>query len=154
MTVTRAAPRTTRSVVASTALAVAALDWVTKWLVAVTLDDRVVQLPGLTLRLGHNPGVAFGMGDDLPVALVVAVTAAVTAVVATLAMRGAMGPTWVGGLIVGGAVANLGDRLIGGSVVDFLDLGWWPAFNVADIALSAGCALVVILSLRTPPADS
>ncbi|HAS09045.1 MAG TPA: lipoprotein signal peptidase, partial [Acidimicrobiaceae bacterium] len=54
------------------------------------------------------------------------------------------------GLLLGGAVANLVDRLIGGTVVDFLDLGWWPSFNLADVALVVGCGLLVVDSLREP----
>lgn len=133
----------------ATAAAVAAVDWITKWAVAVTLDDRSMEVSGLTLRLGHNPGVAFGMGEDVPAPLILLITAAVTGLVAIAALRGEIRPAWVGGLVVGGAVANLGDRAIGGTVVDFLDVGWWPAFNVADIALSIGCVLLVLLSFRT-----
>lgn len=49
-------------------------------------------------------------------------------------------------------MANLGDRLVGGTVVDFLDLGWWPSFNVADIAITTGVALVLLAALRPPSA--
>ena len=45
-------------------------------------------------------------------------------------------------------MANLVDRSIGGTVIDFLDLGWWPSFNLADVALSLGGELLVLQSLR------
>jgi signal peptidase II len=51
------------------------------------------------------------------------------------------------GLLVGGAVGNLADRLVGGhggAVVDFIDLQWWPAFNVADAAITCGAVLLVV----------
>lgn len=142
--------RTARKV-AATAAVVVAVDWATKTLAALTLDDRVIEIGSvLTLRLGHNPGVAFGLGNQLPGALVIAATALVTAMVAMSALRGSFGPPLAAGLVVGGAVANLGDRLLGGSVVDFLDLGWWPSFNVADIGITSGVALVLLAALRAP----
>lgn len=138
-------------VLVATAAVVAAVDWGTKALVAVTLDDAPVRLGSLlTLRLGHNPGVAFGLGDALPAGVVVAVTAVVTVVLAVAAFRGTFTSNVLAGLLLGGAVANLGDRLIGGTVVDFLDLGWWPSFNLADVALVVGCGLLVLDSLREP----
>ena len=48
------------------------------------------------------------------------------------------------GLIIGGAVGNLADRLFRGKVVDFIDLGWWPIFNVADVAILVGAIIVLI----------
>lgn len=50
--------------------------------------------------------------------------------------------------MLGGSVANLVDRVIGGTVVDFLDLGGWPSFNVVDISLTLGSAALVLVSLR------
>lgn len=138
------------NVVASAAVVVA-VDWATKILAALTLDDEVIEIGSvLMLRLGHNPGVAFGLGDQLPGALVIAATALVTGVVTVSALRGSLGPPLAAGLVVGGTIANLGDRLVGGSVVDFLDLGWWPSFNVADIGITSGAALVMLSALRAP----
>lgn len=131
------------------AAAAVALDWVSKAAATATLDDRTVEVGTvLTLRLSRNPGVAFGLGDGLPGPVIIALTAAVTSVMAVAALRGAFPSPVAAGLVVGGAVANLGDRLLGGSVVDFLDLGWWPSFNLADVALSVGCGLLVLASVR------
>lgn len=51
------------------------------------------------------------------------------------------------GLIVGGAIGNLIDRIVYGAVIDFIDLGWWPLFNLADSAISTGIGLLIILIL-------
>ena len=135
---------------AGIAALVAAIDWATKVLATVTLEDAPIEVGSfITLRLSHNAGVAFGLGDRLPGAVVVTLTAAVTGVLAVAAVRGLLPSRVAAGLVLGGAVANLVDRVIGGTVVDFLDLGWWPSFNGADVALSVGCGLLVLLSLRT-----
>lgn len=138
----------TRAVVGVAAI-VAVMDWATKALATVTLEDAPVEVGSLiTLRLSHNPGVAFGLGDRVPGPVLIALTATVTAVLAIAAVRGMFPSRVAAGLVLGGAVGNLIDRIIGGTVVDFLDLGWWPSFNAADIALSIGCGLLVLLSFR------
>lgn len=141
-----------RATIAVVAALVALVDWSTKAVAAIALDDGAVALgSAITLRLGHNPGVAFGLGDRLPGSVVIAVTELVTLVMAGAAFRGSFPSNVAAGLVLGGAVANLTDRLIGGTVVDFLDVGWWPSFNAADIALSVGCALLLVSSLRASP---
>jgi signal peptidase II len=56
---------------------------------------------------------------------------------------------WVGiGLLTGGALGNLADRLRDGSVIDFFDPPGWPTFNVADVAIVAGIATIVLLQMR------
>lgn len=152
MTMTRAATRFGPRVVV-VAAAATAIDWATKLLAVVTLDDGPVVLGSvLTLRLSRNPGVAFSLGDRLPGSLLIAVTAAITIILAVAAVRGALGPWWAAGLVLGGAAANLGDRILGGSVVDFVDLEWWPSFNLADVWLTVGCVLLVLTSARQPEA--
>ena len=51
------------------------------------------------------------------------------------------------GLIVGGALGNLFDRIKDGAVVDFISVGWWPAFNVADSSISVGMFLLIVILL-------
>lgn len=149
--ITGARPR----LVAATAASVAALDWLTKVAAAVRLDDAPVELgSAITLRLGHNPGVAFGLGDQLPSWLLLALTSALTAGFALAALRGAFPSPAAAGLVVGGAVGNLVDRMIGGTVVDFLDIGSWPTFNLADVAITSGAVLLVIASLRAAPPET
>lgn len=52
------------------------------------------------------------------------------------------------GLIVGGALGNLIDRILLGYVIDFIQVGWWPVFNVADSAISVGAILLVLTLVR------
>jgi signal peptidase II len=67
-------------------------------------------------------------------------------------------PALAGGLVAGGALGNLldrllrsgGDGLVGGHVVDFIDLQWWPVFNVADMGIVGGAILLALLSFRAP----
>ena len=146
-------PTRTTIVLVATASASAVLDWASKLVASSGLDGGPVDLGPLDLRLSHNTGVAFGMGDRLPGPVILAVTAAVMVVFAIAAVRGALGPPVATGLVLGGGVANLVDRAVGGSVVDFLGVGWWPTFNLADVFLSAGCVLLVLSSLRAPPTD-
>ena len=126
---------------------VALVDWGAKLVAVAALDDGPVELGSvMTLRLSWNPGVAFGLGDFLPGPALIGLTALVTIVLGAGALRGAFTPWWAAGLVLGGAIANLGDRMIGGTVVDFLDLGWWPSFNVADVWITGGCVLLVLAS--------
>ena len=107
-----------------------------------------IDLDVITVRATENSGVAFGIGADQPFAVVAALTGLVVAGMAVGAWRGLLGGPVGAGLIVGGGTANLVDRLVGGSVVDLFDLGWWPVFNVADIALTVGVALTVAFAWR------
>ena len=133
------------------AAAAAVVDWLVKAVATVALEDGAVEIGSLvTLRLSRNAGVAFGLGDWLPGPLLIAVTAALTLALALAMVRGVLGPWWAAGLILGGAFANLVDRAVGGSVVDFVDLGWWPSFNLADVWLTVGGVLLVLASVRTP----
>ena len=127
------------------AVAALAVDVATKAAAATWLADGPVRLGQLvSLRLVHNRGVAFGVAAAAPTPVVVAVTAAVAVVIAVLAWRGELGVPVAAGLVVGGAVANVADRLTAGSVVDFLDVGRWPTFNLADVFLVAGITMLVL----------
>ena len=106
------------------------------------------------LHLVHdqNNGVAFGFLSGGG-ALVVIVTAAVALVLLVYFLRSPGRPwLWLStGLLVGGAIGNLLDRLISGSVTDFIKLPHWPAFNVSDIAITVGViSLVLVLEGLTP----
>jgi len=146
------------------AIAVVVIDQLTKaWIVATfPLGSERDVIPGL-FRLVHtrNRGIAFGLLGNLgPLAytlLLVAVVAIILFVGRQLFRSGADGLTAVAlSLVLGGALGNLGDRLLRGEVVDFLDLfvsfggreRHWPAFNVADAAITVGAILVVLAELR------
>jgi signal peptidase II len=138
------------------AAAVLAVDQLTKiWALAV-LDDRTIELVGsLRLRLTFNDGSAFGLGAGRTT-LIAVIAIAVSLVVAVAGWR-AVGRWWGTGLglVLGGALGNLvdrvfrsGDGVLGGRVVDFIDLQWWPVFNVADAAIVVGVVVLVALSFR------
>lgn len=149
MTATRRLP-----LVAGMAAAVVALDQLTKeWALRALADGPVDLFWTLRLNLSINSGVAFGLGRGLgPVIVVLGV---LVLVVILVAARRAVLTTWTAvaaGLVVGGAVGNLVDRLLRdhGGVVDFIDFQWWPIFNVADAAISVG-AMLLVLRARDEP---
>lgn len=111
----------------------------------------------LGLRLFYNSGAAFSLGTGITPMLTVFACVAVTAMLVALARTWS---TWWAvsvGVLLGGAVGNLVDRLtrppgVGrGEVVDFLELPNFPIFNVADMAVVSGAVLVVLLSVRDVP---
>ncbi len=135
-------------------------DQVTKHLTVTGIDRGERVNIGLGVDLVHtlNSGVAFSRGQGQP-AIIIPILLVVI-VVSTLAAKelrnqdGAMVPAVIGySLILGGAFGNLADRLFRGrgwgrgSVIDMVDVGWWPVFNLADSALSIGVVLVIVGSL-------
>jgi signal peptidase II len=103
----------------------------------------------LDIVLSHNSGVAFGLASGGGTALVLLVAPAL-AVVAYLFSRD---PTrwgmWVAaGLLAGGALGNLADRIRADAVTDYIEVGAWPAFNLADVAVTAGVLLLALSYLR------
>ncbi len=106
----------------------------------------------------ENPGAAFGLGQDLGTLFVIAAFFAVGLIV--LYFRRFAHESWVLrvalGLQLGGALGNLIDRLTIGAVTDFINLGWFPIFNVADSAITIGAILLgyYALFLDRPPAET
>ena len=111
------------------------------------LDDSSKELPGLTLRYVLNPGVSFGIGARVPPTVLMTVTACILLAVALAGWSGHL-PLPASGLIIGGGAANIIDRLGDGLVTDYIDLGWWPVFNLPDIAITTGAVLVVLQAAR------
>ncbi|WP_136192225.1 signal peptidase II [Actinomyces ruminicola] len=150
-------PRRRLAVLWLLALVVVVVDQATKaWAVATLSDGRRLHLLGdwLSLVLVRNPGAAFSFatGQTWIFALI---AIAVTVVVVRVSRR--LGSSWWAvalGLVLGGAVGNLIDRLVRapgvlrGHVVDFIDYGGWFVGNVADIAIVAAAAVIMVLSLR------
>lgn len=129
--------------------AVLILDRLTKHAVVtgIAVGDSHKFLPGVQLVHVNNSGVAFGFfsgGGALVLALVLV---ALAALVVYFLMRPTRPGLWVPtGLLIGGAVGNLIDRLVNGSVTDFIKLPLWPAFNVSDMAITFGVlALLYVL---------
>ena len=146
--------RTSFQVGVACALVACALDQATKALVlafAPTLSRGLEILPVLNLVLVRNRGVSFGMLGTVPwwvLSLIGSVIVAVIAVGLWRTQSRMIGTAL--GLIIGGALGNLLDRVRHGTVTDFLDfyLGayHWPAFNVADAAVVSGVGLLILHS--------
>jgi signal peptidase II len=140
------------------ALAVIALDQLTKhWAVTSLGTDREIDLFWtLRLNLAFNNGMAFGQGQGFgPVIAVIATVVIVYLLVSLQTEASPMGTIGMG-LLIGGAAGNLIDRLfrgddgfLQGGVVDFIDLQWFPIFNIADIAINVGAALLILNSILT-----
>jgi signal peptidase II len=140
------------------ALAVIALDQLTKhWAVTSLGTDREIDLFWtLRLNLAFNNGMAFGQGQGFgPVIAVIATVVIVYLLVSLQTESSPMGTIGMG-LLIGGAAGNLIDRLfrgddgfLQGGVVDFIDLQWFPIFNIADIAINVGALLLIINSIVT-----
>ena len=141
------------------------LDQATKWLALRRLPPGlpVSVIDGVfSLTLVMNPGLAFGMLGTVPSGwrwVVALLSIGALTVLAVLARRllpegGPVAAVAIG-MIFGGAAGNLIDRARFGAVVDFLDVYWrgwhWPAFNVADSAISVGVALLALRMLTAPP---
>ncbi len=99
----------------------------------------------------RNKGICFGLfGSDVTRWPVIIGSAAILAFIVwynVARMETVNAPRWVFGLIAGGILGNLYDRIFNGGVVDFLDFRVWPVFNVADTAIVTGVCLLVFLQL-------
>ncbi len=133
-------------------LVVVGLDQLTKHTLAASVAPGETRkfLPFINLVHVRNTGVAFGFfsgGGGLVLALTLV---ALTVLVVYLALRPDRPWLWLPtGMLVGGAVGNLIDRLTSGSVIDFIKLPHWPAFNVADMSITFGVlALLWVLEGR------
>lgn len=138
------------------AVAVVALDQLVKVLVrtGITPGQVVPVIPGLDLVHTTNTGIAFGLfaGSTQVIAMLTLLAIAVIALV-LVAYAGEHRLVPVGGgLLLGGAVGNLIDRISREGVTDFIAIGAWPPFNVADIAVTSG-ALLLVLALVLASGD-
>lgn len=131
------------------AACVVAADQLAKALVAASLqrgEERDL-VAGIKLVNIRNSGVAFGQLQDAGWVVAALIAVAVVALVAYVARHARRRLIWLpAGMLLGGALGNVVDRIREGAVVDFLKLPHWPAFNVADAAITvAVLALVVVL---------
>jgi signal peptidase II len=140
------------------AVALVLADRVTKLLVLESFapGERVPVTGFFNMVLVFNKGAAFSFlagasGWQTPIFLAISSIASIVIAVLILRNSGNRMLCAALGLILGGALGNLWDRLVWGHVVDFLDFhaaGWhWPAFNVADSAITVGAALLILESL-------
>ncbi|MGA9872632.1 MAG: signal peptidase II [Rhodococcus sp. (in: high G+C Gram-positive bacteria)] len=138
------------------AFVVLAFDLVTKIAVVHWIQPgKPVEIIGdtVTLRLVRNAGAAFSFATGMTWLLTIVAVCVVIAVIRI--GRTLRSPWWALGLglVLGGALGNLIDRFfrspgpLQGHVVDFVSVGWWPVFNVADSSIVCGAILLVVLSL-------
>jgi signal peptidase II len=121
--------------------AVLLVDQVTKRLVqsGIVQGDRDGILPGVELVHVRNHGVAFGAFAGGGVIVAVIIGAALVALVAWFAGHSRRRLAWLPtGLLLGGAIGNIFDRVRDGAVTDFVKVPAWPAFNLADVAITVG----------------
>lgn len=154
--------------VAAVALVAVVADQLSKQWALSRLDDGLAfdVVGSLRFTLTWNTGTAFSLGNDLNLGPFIAVIA--LGVVGWLLWAGyssrPLGAV-AAGLVAGGALGNLIDRALrsgpagepvgfmGGAVVDFIDLQWWPIFNVADAGIVVGAFLLVAVSMFEPRSD-
>lgn len=135
------------------------LDQLTKYLVSGSLQlfDSIPIMPSLNLVLAHNTGAAFSFLSDAGgwqrwffVVLAVGVSVALVVWISRLKQHEIRLAVALS-MVLGGALGNAWDRIVHGYVVDFIDVyyrDWhWPAFNVADSAITVGAALLIIDAL-------
>ena len=154
----RPAPNRRRFVIIAVAIVLGVLvaDQLTKIWAVAALTDGPVNVIGDTVQfaLTRNPGSAFSLFQGFTPVL--AVIAVVIAVVLIKMLRSATDPWMVVGLalVLGGALGNLSDRIfradgfLDGAVIDFVKVGWWPSFNIADAALTVGVLIIIVRSFR------
>jgi signal peptidase II len=133
------------ALLAATAPVALALDLLTKrWALTALLPGESTQvLPFLWLQRTSNSGVAFGMLSGRTGLILGAAAVSLLVIVAYVLLepRPVFGGV-AGGLLLGGSLGNLVERVASGSVTDFLKLPYWPTFNLADVFLVTGVALV------------
>jgi signal peptidase II len=130
------------------AAAAVVADQLTKWLVgsALSLGESFAVAGPFSIHHVRNTGIAFGLFSNETTGVIFVTTAAVGGMLVFFARAGqrhAMVPIALG-LVLGGSISNLVDRVRLGHVTDFLDFDYWPAFNLADTFIVVGVALLFL----------
>ncbi len=137
--------------VVTVAAVVTAIDAATKYWARHDLATRSVHVLGdVWLRLQLNSGISFSISQSVPLITTVA-TLLVALVVVVVGLHAARGAPTVGfGLLLGGGVANVIDRLAAAphEVTDFIAVGSFPVFNLADVAITCGFVVLLLAALR------
>lgn len=150
------------AVVLAVVSVIVALDQLTKhWAVTHLGDGHVDHIVWtLQFNLSFNSGMAFGRGKGWGPVIGVIAMLVVIGLVLSIRRRSDTRMSLAVGAVVGGALGNIVDRLfrgdgwLHGEVVDFIDFQWFPIFNVADIAVNVGGALLLWTYLRAPSTTS
>jgi signal peptidase II len=153
ITVSSSSTRSTFIFIVSIAAAIA-LDQISKAVVAALMSpgQTVKVVPHLLwLTYSTNTGAAFGLfkgsGQLIFFFSLILVVLMLTWFFISKQRMGIL--AFIGlGLIIGGAVGNLLDRIFRGEIIDYIDLGWWPVFNVADVAILVGAIIVLVVYSR------
>ena len=140
------------ALVAGAAACAVVVDQLAKWWARSTLDDRTIDLVWtLRLNLVLNRGAAFGLGSRFAPLVALLATGVLLVLLRTSRTLHRPPALLAIGLVLGGAVGNLLDRVfrdghgfLGGAVVDFVDLQWWPVFNLADVAIVVGAVVLAL----------
>jgi signal peptidase II len=139
------------------AVLVMVADQISKEVVRRTIDLRetIEIFPGFDLSRVTNEGIAFGLFPGRQAAVAILTVVALCAIAVALAGLVARNATVAAGagLLVGGSLGNLIDRLAHGAVTDFLDPARWPAFNLADCGITVGAVLIVLGLMRDAEED-
>ena len=115
----------------------------------LVLGEEVDGLGPIGITLSHNRGVAFGLAGGAGIGLVLLTVVALAVIGWLFARDPARRGMWIAvGLLSGGALGNLIDRLASGAVTDYIEIGPWPPFNLADVAITTGVLLMVWIYLR------
>jgi signal peptidase II len=128
-----------------------ALDQVSKAVVRAEIarGERIELVAGVDLVRVGNEGIAFGLLDGAGAVVLVLAAASFLVLLAYFAVTSHLPGLWLPiGLLAGGALGNLIDRVTAGEVTDFIDPPRWPAFNLADVEITVGVILLGFLYLR------
>jgi signal peptidase II len=132
---------------ATVAIAAVLADQLTKHIVTRTLalDDSVHVVGPLSIHHVQNSGIAFGLFASATVVVTIVTSIAIIWMLAFFARSGSRHPVLPAalGLLIGGSLSNLVDRIRLHHVTDFIDLNWWPAFNLADSFIVVGVAILL-----------
>ncbi|MBK5287783.1 MAG: signal peptidase II [Acidimicrobiia bacterium] len=142
--------------------AVVVLDQLTKSWIVATHSDSPISIVGdsIEFRVARNSGGAFSSFTNATVVLAILAIGLSIWLVRTIRSSTDRGTILALSLVLGGAIGNLGDRffrspgVLRGHVVDFVRVGSFPSFNVADSAITCGAILLILLSFRAKPATS
>lgn len=142
----------------ATASGIAVADLAIKGWAVTALKGSAIEAGPVDLRLAFNPGAAFSIAANASDWVLLSVTMVITVAVAVAGYRVAPHASLLTRValaaLLGGAAANVIDRIPDGVVTDYLHTGWWPTFNLADSFIVLGAITLVIASLFTDTADS
>lgn len=130
-----------------TAVLALLLDLMSKRAVAASFDLGAVHeiFPFLSLQFVYNRGVAFGMLSGRTILIVAVAAVAVLVIVAYAVYERRPLPAGLGGgLLLGGSLGNFVERIVSGQVTDFIKFPYWPNFNLADVFIFVGVAIVAV----------